>query len=557
MDKRINDFMFWCNKVLPTAYDNSLSYYEVLCKTIEFLKYVLEKYDDLNDEIQDAVNEWIAEHPEAVTTVEDGSLTTEKFVTYLQDKIDKFNSYPCVADMVADTELVEGAIVHTGSYYADANSGGAWYVISAYGTTNDIDIIALENGYKAHLIANPKLVYLSQFGCHNTLEDNSARINRAFEYVEQYGTVIHDCGTLTCNYPIELDTTFVTFKGCGTSYLVTNVNGVAFKVYAQGCIIEGISLKNGLNVTSRPVLDGTIAIEVVNRAEGEWYNCDFEIRDSYIIFYSTGIRVYGKNCKVHECVLSNLAKGVINYGEYNNEATPMHRGLIVKNNVFHGGEATLIQNASDISTYPCYGVSFIGATREVVVANNCFDSSYCGYMYKGSGSGVTIKDNICEGWTAYCGIALIQNKGNSDTYTGLVISGNRITLGHRINNTRQYLPVVKPIYITDCANAIVENNALNYQMTVVALKGNCNPTIIRNNFALLERLDDNSGFINIESGTTDANSLRLCGNYFTCRGDLPTDGLDLIRNEGGGTATVGNSNYTDCNMFSARVRLPE
>ena len=77
-DKHIEEFRWWCNHVLPTAYDNSLSYYEVLCKVTKFLNYVLEKYTDLSEEIVDAVNDWLDEHPEATTTVEDGSITNEK-----------------------------------------------------------------------------------------------------------------------------------------------------------------------------------------------------------------------------------------------------------------------------------------------------------------------------------------------------------------------------------------------------------------------------------------------------------------------------------------------
>ena len=32
-----SDFRFWCQKVLPLVYDESLSYYEVLCKLTEYI----------------------------------------------------------------------------------------------------------------------------------------------------------------------------------------------------------------------------------------------------------------------------------------------------------------------------------------------------------------------------------------------------------------------------------------------------------------------------------------------------------------------------------------
>ena len=35
-------FRFWCQKVLPLVYDNSLSYYEVLCKVVEYINNLIE-----------------------------------------------------------------------------------------------------------------------------------------------------------------------------------------------------------------------------------------------------------------------------------------------------------------------------------------------------------------------------------------------------------------------------------------------------------------------------------------------------------------------------------
>ena len=41
MDK-LKPFKFWCQKVLPLVYDDSLSYYEVLCKVVDYLNKVIE-----------------------------------------------------------------------------------------------------------------------------------------------------------------------------------------------------------------------------------------------------------------------------------------------------------------------------------------------------------------------------------------------------------------------------------------------------------------------------------------------------------------------------------
>lgn len=58
-------FDFWCYKVLPLVYDDSLSYYEILCKIVDYINNVIEdekklgnRMDELQKEI-DEVQKWI------------------------------------------------------------------------------------------------------------------------------------------------------------------------------------------------------------------------------------------------------------------------------------------------------------------------------------------------------------------------------------------------------------------------------------------------------------------------------------------------------------------
>lgn len=39
---KLENFKFWCMKVLPLVYDDSLSYYEVLCKVVKYLNDIIE-----------------------------------------------------------------------------------------------------------------------------------------------------------------------------------------------------------------------------------------------------------------------------------------------------------------------------------------------------------------------------------------------------------------------------------------------------------------------------------------------------------------------------------
>lgn len=50
---KIKNFRFWCQKVLPTIYDDSLSYYEVLCKISNLINDIIENMDSLAEAIED------------------------------------------------------------------------------------------------------------------------------------------------------------------------------------------------------------------------------------------------------------------------------------------------------------------------------------------------------------------------------------------------------------------------------------------------------------------------------------------------------------------------
>ena len=46
-------FRFWCQKVLPLVYDDSLSYYELLCKVADFLNNLIQNTDGLYEDIKE------------------------------------------------------------------------------------------------------------------------------------------------------------------------------------------------------------------------------------------------------------------------------------------------------------------------------------------------------------------------------------------------------------------------------------------------------------------------------------------------------------------------
>ncbi len=67
----LQEFRFWCQKVLPLVYDDSLSYYEVLCKLVDYLNQMIENQDNhecrmanLENDLK-VVQKWIADYDTA------------------------------------------------------------------------------------------------------------------------------------------------------------------------------------------------------------------------------------------------------------------------------------------------------------------------------------------------------------------------------------------------------------------------------------------------------------------------------------------------------------
>ena len=61
----LQTFKFWCQKVLPLVYDDSLSYYELLCKVVDYINNLIDNQKELSNELIELqaevkkIQEWI------------------------------------------------------------------------------------------------------------------------------------------------------------------------------------------------------------------------------------------------------------------------------------------------------------------------------------------------------------------------------------------------------------------------------------------------------------------------------------------------------------------
>lgn len=89
----LHHFRFWCQKVLPLVYDNSLSYYEVLCKVVDYINNLIEQDKVIFDDIaglradMTVVQEWIAnfDNTEFLSKLIENCLLTMILVTINND----------------------------------------------------------------------------------------------------------------------------------------------------------------------------------------------------------------------------------------------------------------------------------------------------------------------------------------------------------------------------------------------------------------------------------------------------------------------------------------
>ncbi len=61
----LTEFRFWCFKVLPLVYDDELSYYEVICKCVDYINNLIENDKAISNDVEKLkqemkkVQEWI------------------------------------------------------------------------------------------------------------------------------------------------------------------------------------------------------------------------------------------------------------------------------------------------------------------------------------------------------------------------------------------------------------------------------------------------------------------------------------------------------------------
>ena len=247
--KNVPPFVLWCSATIPTAFDDSMSYYEALCalykfiqdnmvepinhnadvleqtvKDMQALKEYVDNYFD-NLDVQEEINNKLDEMAEG------GQLATiiSEFVN-----LGALFTYDTVADMKAATNLVAGCTCQTLGKETLNDGFGAYYKIDSTGD------ILLDNGLYASVV--------NDFGGNNYYNEISVVQERAFDTDYYVATIpLNDAdGNLIDCYINEDETKTITpLQYAGNEHTTLTMNAGLGRQNSNDQWKQGAIISNG------------------------------------------------------------------------------------------------------------------------------------------------------------------------------------------------------------------------------------------------------------------------------------------------------------------------
>ena len=251
------------NNYIKTERDTAIK--NIQDKAAEILATIPDDYKTLQDKVDHgldndgikekagaATKEWLDAHPEATTTVTDGSITDSKFAIDLQKK--KANYYNSVQDMKNDLLLVDGMKAITLGYYTQGDLGSAVYYIrkKVSGDSERLGNVFIKNNLIAVLILKGlKKFNICQLGIiPNTDEDLSDKFQSILDTRIHNAEFYFPSGEYKFNKPIVLKqvTTLMGDMFIDAPNLQYDINGTSFAF--SGSLFENKFCIDGSTIAS-------------------------------------------------------------------------------------------------------------------------------------------------------------------------------------------------------------------------------------------------------------------------------------------------------------------
>ena len=235
-------FRFWVQTALPLVYDDSLSYYELLCKVVDYIN----KFIDTENDFAEVITEYTAKVDEIQKYVEDYFTSTD-FQQMVNDAIDQ------MAESGEFDEIIE-SILGTYTTDLDARVDGLEDRIDA--AEGDIDTLQENMNTLSTTVSNHSQEILDNAGDISSLQTDVGALEDDFnDFKDEVEDQFADIGSL-----IDLDTTVweVVFVG-GTAL------GDCFYMYHdnKAILFDCGNDDTATNLINSLVLNGVEVIEAI------------------------------------------------------------------------------------------------------------------------------------------------------------------------------------------------------------------------------------------------------------------------------------------------------
>ena len=176
---KLRPFRYWCQKVLPLVYDDSLSYYELLCKVVDYLNKAMADTETLNGDVTNMYTAF-----DELQGYVDHYFDTADFQVYVQDAIDDLVETGQFDELI--TEGVIGAV----NQVLRPSEKGIILIGDSYALDNNVPWIGWETAFENLGVGT---VYKSAVGGSGFVGDPS--VNNFQEQLES--VVVSDPDTIT------------------------------------------------------------------------------------------------------------------------------------------------------------------------------------------------------------------------------------------------------------------------------------------------------------------------------------------------------------------------
>lgn len=255
-------FRFWCQKALPLVYDDSLSYYEVLCKVVKYINGLRDDVVLLGDDVS-KLTELFNELEEFVKTYFD-NLDVQNEINNKLDEMAESGYFDTiiqnylnlhaviirhknVEDMKNDTSIKKGYVITTAGYYTETDNGGCNWSITD-NVISDNDGVKLSNGLYAKRILETTM-NVECFGAYgNNINDDSSAICNALSkgikinFSGKKTYKISEVFEVNSNYTIMIEGNNTTFNIDDTNYINNTTNGFTIISFNNDTIINNLNI---------------------------------------------------------------------------------------------------------------------------------------------------------------------------------------------------------------------------------------------------------------------------------------------------------------------------